>query len=79
MLVYVNGQMLDSEKDDLLIIGLEGNEKERLQNLTAEQNTLALYDGTKHKTEDVQIILNMLKMTIAERAKSKEGKEKQNG
>jgi len=72
MLVYVNGQMLDSRNDDIILIGLEDNEKERLQNLTAEQNTLALYDGEKHKIEDVQMILNVLKLALAERAKSKE-------
>ena len=72
MLIYVNGQMLDSRNDDLILIGLEDNEKEKLQNLTAEQNTLALYDGEKHKIEDVQMILNVLKLALAERAKSKE-------
>lgn len=64
MLVYINGQIIDSDEGDLLVIGLTEKEKSLLQNLTPEQNTLALYDGTKHNTNDVQTILNMLKIVL---------------
>lgn len=70
MLVYVNGQMLDSNDTDILILGLEGKEKEMLQNLTNEQNTLAFYDGNKHKTEDVRLILNTMKLALKARNKT---------
>lgn len=45
MIVYVNGQILDSKKDDLIFIGFEDAEKELLlQNLAKNVNTFAIYD-----------------------------------
>lgn len=70
MLVYINGQIIDSDEGDLLVIGLTEREKSLLQNLTSDQNTLALYNGTKHNTNDVQTILNMLKIALKERNKT---------
>lgn len=61
--------MLDSNDTDILILGLEGKEKEMLQNLTDEQNTLAFYDGKKHKTEDVRLVLNTMKLALKARNK----------
>lgn len=54
MIVYVNGQILDSKKDDLIFLGFEDKEKESLlQNLTENVNTFTVYDEKKHNSEDI--------------------------
>lgn len=48
MIVYTNGQILDSKKDDLILLGFEDKEKELLlQNLAENINTFAIYDEKK--------------------------------
>lgn len=57
MIVYVNGQILDSKKDDLIFLGFEDKEKESLlQNLTENVNTFTVYDEKKHNSEDIWLI-----------------------
>lgn len=76
MLVYVNGQLLDSKKDDLVFLGFEKNEKEALLgNLSEGANTFAIYDDEKHNGEDIRLILQMMKKTLEER-KNKTKSEK---
>lgn len=65
MIIYVNGQILDSKKDDLIFLGFEDREKELLlQNLTENVNTFAIYDEKKHNSEDVRLILQIVKKTL---------------
>jgi len=68
MIVYVNGQILDSKKDDLMFLGFEDNEKELLlNNLAEDANTFAIYDEKKHNSEDVRLILQIVKKAIEAR------------
>ena len=68
MIVYVNGQILDSKKDDLMFLGFEDNEKELLlDNLAEDANTFAIYDEKKHNSEDVRLILQVVKKALEAR------------
>ena len=68
MIIYVNGQILDSKKDDLIFIGFEDTEKELLlQNLAENVNTFAIYDEKKHNSEDVRLILQIVKKALEAR------------
>nr|DAR11826.1 MAG TPA: hypothetical protein [Caudoviricetes sp.] len=65
MIVYVNGQILDSKKDDLIFLGFEDKEKELLlQNLIENVNTFAIYDEKKHNSEDIWLILQIVKKAL---------------
>lgn len=73
MIVYVNGQILDSKKDDLMFLGFEDNEKELLlNNLAEDANTFAIYDEKKHNSEDVRLILQIVKKAIEARKSESE-------
>ncbi len=68
MIVYTNGQILDSKKDDLILLGFEDKEKELLlQNLAENINTFTIYDEQKHNSEDVQLILQIVKKALEAR------------
>lgn len=68
MIVYVNGQILDSKKDDLIFLGFEDKEKELLlQNLTENVNTFTIYDEKKHNSEDIWLISQIVKKALEAR------------
>lgn len=68
MIVYVNGQILDSKKDDLIFLGFEDKEKELLlQNLTENVNTFTVYDEKKHNSEDIWLISQIVKKALEAR------------